>query len=47
MSTQLGEVLGRRVHIVDGRKKGRIELEYYGSDDREALLQALLSLKKR
>ena len=47
MSAQLGESLGRRVHIVDGRKKGRIELEYYGADDREALLKALLTLKKR
>jgi ParB family chromosome partitioning protein len=47
MSAQLGETLGRRVHIVDGRKKGRIELEYYGADDREALLKALLTLKKR
>lgn len=47
MSAQLGETLGRRVHIVDGRKKGRIELEYYGADDRETLLNALLTLKKR
>lgn len=46
MSTQLGEMLGRKVHIVDGRKRGRIELEYYGADDREALLQALMKLKK-
>lgn len=46
VSAQLGEALGRKVHIVDGRKKGRIELEYYGADDREALLQALFKLKK-
>jgi len=46
MSAQLGEALGRKVNIVDGRKRGRIELEYYGADDREALLQALLTLKK-
>ena len=46
MSAQLGEALGRKVNIVDGRKRGRIELEYYGADDREALLKALLSLKK-
>ena len=46
MSAQLGEALGRKVNIVDGRKRGRIELEYYGADDREALLQALLHLKK-
>ena len=46
MSTQLGQALGRKVNIVDGRKKGRIELEYYGADDREALLAALMTLKK-
>ena len=46
VSDELGQALGRKVHIVDGRKKGRIELEYYGADDREALLQALFTLKK-
>ncbi len=46
MSAQLGQALGRKVNIVDGRKRGRIELEYYGADDREALLQALMTLKK-
>ncbi len=46
MSTQLGQALGRKVNIVDGRKKGKIELEYYGADDREALLAALFALKK-
>ena len=47
MGQQLGQVLGRKVNIVDGRKRGRIELEYYGADDREALLQALMTLKKQ
>ena len=46
VSAELGAALGRKVHIVDGRKKGRIELEYYGADDRETLLQALFNLKK-
>ena len=46
MSTQLGQLLGRKVHIVDGRKRGKIELEYYGAEDREALLQALMTLRK-
>ncbi len=46
MSAELAEALGRKVNIVDGRKRGRIELEYYGADDREALLQALMTLKK-
>ena len=36
---------GRRVTIVDGRRKGKITLEYYGADDREALLEQLMLLK--
>ena len=46
VSAESGQALGRKVHIVDGRKKGKIELEYYGADDREALLKALFTLKK-
>ena len=46
MGAELGQALGRKVNIVDGRKRGRIELEYYGADDREALLKALMTLKK-
>lgn len=46
MSTELGQALGRKVQIVDGRKKGRIELEYYGADDREALLNDLFKIGK-
>lgn len=42
----LGQRLGRRISIVDGRKKGRIVLEYYGADDREALIQSLMKLNK-
>ena len=42
----LEQALGRRVKIVDGRKKGRIELEYYSADDREALIAALIKLGK-
>jgi len=38
--------LGRPCKIVTGRKKGRIELEYYGVDDLNALLDALHTLKK-
>ena len=36
--------LGRGVKIVSGRKKGRIELEYYGLDDLNDLLEALAAL---
>ncbi|MEG0941433.1 MAG: ParB/RepB/Spo0J family partition protein [Oscillospiraceae bacterium] len=40
---QLCTALGRKVIIKDTRKKGKIELEYYGSDDREALIDALMT----
>lgn len=33
--------LGRKVHIVNGKKKGRFELEFYGQDDLNRLLFAL------
>lgn len=39
---QLTTSLGRRTMIRDGGKKGKIELEYYGAEDREALIAALL-----
>ncbi len=33
--------LGRKVSIVQGAKKGRVELEYYGDEDLTVLLEAL------
>ena len=42
---RLSEKLGRKVRLVDGKKIGRIELEFYGADDREALLAALEKLR--
>ena len=44
---ELAGRLGRGVHIVKGRKKGRIELEYYGLDDLNDLLEALALLQVR
>ena len=43
----LASRLGRGVKIVTGKKKGRIELEYYGMDDLNELLEALALLKVR
>ena len=43
---ELTSRLGRPCKIVTGRKKGRIELEYYGVDDLNELLDALHKLKK-
>ena len=42
----LSSALGRKVRIVTGRNKGRIELEYYGMDDLNDLLEALALLKQ-
>ena len=41
----LASHLGRGVKIVTGRKKGRVELEYYGVDDLNDLLDALALLR--
>jgi ParB family chromosome partitioning protein len=43
---ELRAKIGRGCKIVNGRKKGRIELEYYGLDDLNDLLDALGRLKK-
>ena len=41
----LSKHLGRGVKIVSGKRKGRFELEYYGQDDLQNLLDALMTLK--
>ena len=41
---KLSERLGRGVRIIEGRKKGRIEMDYYGLDDLNELLDALFLL---
>ena len=43
---QLSKHLGRGVKIVNGKRKGRFELEFYGQDDLQTLLDALLTLQK-
>ena len=43
---QLSKQLGRGVKIVNGKRKGRFELEFYGQEDLQVLLDALMSLKK-
>ena len=43
----LAQSLGRGVKIVAGRKKGRIELDYYDMDDLNDLLDALGTLQQR
>jgi ParB family chromosome partitioning protein len=43
---QLSKHLGRGVKIINGKRKGRFELEFYGEDDLQVLLDALLKIKK-
>ena len=42
----LSHHLGRAVKIVNGKRKGRFELEFYGQDDLQVLLDALMMLNK-
>ena len=42
----LSKHLGRGVKIVNGKRKGRFELEFYGADDLQILLDTLMNIKK-
>ena len=42
----LSKHLGRGVRIVNGKRKGRFELEFYGEEDLQHLLDSLMTLKK-
>ncbi len=41
----LSKHLGRGVKIVNGKRKGRFELEFYGQEDLQTLLDLLMKLK--
>ena len=42
----LSKQLGRGVKIINGKRKGRFELEFYGPEDLQVLLDALMKIKK-
>ena len=42
----LSKHLGRGVKIVSGKRKGRFELEFYGEEDLQKLLDALMKIEK-
>lgn len=42
----LSKHLGRGVRIINGKRKGRFELEFYGEEDLQVLLDALMKIKK-
>ena len=43
---QLSKQLGRGVKIINGKRKGKFELEFYGQEDLQHLLEALMTLQK-
>ena len=44
---ELSRLLGRKVRLVEGKRGGKIELDYYDPEDREVLIAALRDLAKR
>ena len=42
----LSKHLGRGVKIINGKRKGRFELEFYGQEDLQTLLDALMNIGK-
>ncbi len=46
VSEQLTRSLGYKTRLVDGRRSGKIEIEYNGAEEREALIELLQKLKK-
>ena len=43
---KLSKVLGRGVKIVNGKRKGRFELDFYDQDDLQVLIDLLLNIQK-
>ena len=41
----LSKQLGRGVKIINGKRKGKFELEFYGQEDLQVLLAALMKIK--
>lgn len=47
VSNRLSLALGRKVKLINGKKTGKIEIEFYNSDDREALIESLEKLSRK
>lgn len=47
LEKELGERLGRKVKLIEGRNGGKIELEYYSANDRELLIELLRSIHNK
>ena len=46
VAKELTKILNRKVKLVEGSRSGKIELEFYGADDREALIEQLKKITK-
>ena len=44
LEERLTRSFSRKVRIVSGPRKGRLEIEYYGNEDLDALIEALSPL---
>ncbi len=47
VAEELSRLLGRRIRLREGKRGGRLELDYYSPEDREALIESLRRLGKR
>lgn len=45
LERSLTKALGRKVRLTHGKKRGRLELEYYGNDDLDRLIKLLTKAK--
>lgn len=45
LSSELTKSLGRKVRVTEGTRSGRVEIEFYGAEDREALIGLLRKIK--
>ena len=46
VSDELTRILGHKTRLVENRRSGKIEIEFYGADEREALIETLRKLAK-
>lgn len=46
LERSLSSNLGRKIKITAGKEKGRIELEFYGNDDLDRLINSLLGMRR-
>lgn len=47
LQKELGDRIGRKIKIVNGKNKGRIEIEYYGNDDLNRLADFLSGIHSK